>query len=206
MSTRKDKSIKSAGSAKSKFGVCDPKKKLRIFLSYGHDEYADIASHIKKDLESRGHEVWFDIDKLKVGEYWEDYIDNGIDWVGEKPDKGRIVLLMTPHSVRKPNGFCLNELARALDRQLYVTPVMVVQVKTPLCICRIQYLDLRDCLPIKKRTARYKQRFAQLIDALENKSLNFEGVQTRVRAVLNPLSYHADVALHLPHFTGRKFP
>ena len=41
--------------------------KRRIFLSYGHDEYATLAEQLKKDLQERGHEVWFDINRLKPG-------------------------------------------------------------------------------------------------------------------------------------------
>lgn len=186
-------------------GRCDAEKKLRIFLSYGHDEYTAIANRMKNDLECRGHEVWFDADKLKAGKVWEEYIEQGIDWVSEQPDKGRIVLLMTPHSVRRPNGFCLNELARALDRQLRVVPVMVVEVEPPLSICRVQWLDLQDCLPVKKRRKRYVYKFEQLVDALENDALDFEGIHCSVRAVLHPLCYRADIAHHLPRFTGREW-
>ena len=34
---------------------------LQIFLSYGHDAYADMAAQIKADFEAHGHLVWFDI-------------------------------------------------------------------------------------------------------------------------------------------------
>lgn len=43
----------------------------KIFISYGHDEYEELASKIKKDLEDLGHEVWFDRSKLKAGRDWE---------------------------------------------------------------------------------------------------------------------------------------
>ncbi len=33
------------------------KPKLRIFISYGHDEYAGLADRMKNDLEQRGHEA-----------------------------------------------------------------------------------------------------------------------------------------------------
>ena len=44
---------------------------MRIFLSYGHDNYALLASRIKRDLEALGHEVWFDVERLKPGGDWE---------------------------------------------------------------------------------------------------------------------------------------
>jgi hypothetical protein len=40
---------------------------LRIFLSYGRDEYAAFAERLKADLVERGHEVWFDKERLQEG-------------------------------------------------------------------------------------------------------------------------------------------
>ena len=97
---------------------------MRIFLSYGHDEYASLALRIKRDVEALGHEVWFDLGYLKVGSDWEQYIADGLDWVAAVPGTARFLLLMTPHSVRRPNGYCLNELARAFGRNLPIIPVM----------------------------------------------------------------------------------
>jgi transcription elongation factor Elf1 len=64
--------------------------KRRIFLSYGHDEYAALAEQLKKDLQERGHEVWFDLDRLKPGGDWERYIEEGIEWVSEFPGRGSL--------------------------------------------------------------------------------------------------------------------
>ena len=68
---------------------------LKIFLSYGHDQHAVDAERIKADLEQRGHSVWFDQERLKVGGDWEQYIEEGL----RECDK--VVLLMTPYSVRR---------------------------------------------------------------------------------------------------------
>jgi transposase-like protein len=40
-------------------------KKLRIFLSYGHDHNEELVRLIKTDLEKRGHDVWFDKNEIK---------------------------------------------------------------------------------------------------------------------------------------------
>ena len=110
---------------------------LRVFLSYGHDEYAPTAHRIRTFLEEQGHEVWFDRDRLTPGRDWEAVIEQGLDWAAAGPG-GRVVLVMTPHSVRRPDGFCLNEIARALERRLPIVPVMLVWVQPPLSISRIQ--------------------------------------------------------------------
>lgn len=175
----------------------------RIFLSYGHDEHAEVANRLKGDLEQRGHEVWFDAERLKVGGDWEAYIEEGLNWVAESPTVGRVVLLMTPHSVRRPDGFCLNEVARALMRHVSVVPVMVVWCEPPLSICRIQWLDMRDCVPVEKFGERYDAKLHQLIEAIEHDRLDVEGAQARLFTLLQPLSFDADLDWYLERFTGR---
>jgi hypothetical protein len=176
---------------------------MHIFLSYGHDEHASLAERMKRDLEGRGHEVWLDLDHLKPGGDWERYIDDGLNWASDAPDEGRFVLLMTPHSVRRPDGYCLNELARAWDRRLPIIPVMVVKVEPPLSICRLQYLDMRDCVPVDDPQSRYEWKFGQLLQAIEHNRLDGEGVQARLLNYLEPLPYEAEVSQHLLCFTGR---
>jgi WD40 repeat protein len=178
---------------------------VRIFLSYGHDEYASLARRIKVDLETRGHEVWFDADRLKPGRDWEQYIEEGIDWVSAVPDAGRFLLLMTPHSVRRPDGYCLNELARAYGRGLPILPVMVFRVEPPLSICRLQWLDMRSCFPVEEHTNQYLKQFDQLTTALRDKQVPFEGVQQRLLNYLQPINYDDDVDRHLSGFTGREW-
>ncbi|MBM3298437.1 MAG: toll/interleukin-1 receptor domain-containing protein [Deltaproteobacteria bacterium] len=181
-----------------------PPRKLRIFLSYGHDEHAELAIKIKDSLEERGHEVWFDEARLKSGRAWEQYIEDGLDWVAADQEIGRVVFMMTPHSVRRPDGFCLNELARAVDKGLAIIPVMVAWAEPPLSICRIQWLDMRDCVPLRQYAARFPDRFAHLVDALEN-AVDLEGAQSMLMSGLEPLPFDAELAMHQPRFTGREW-
>src|SRR4030081_2006579 len=90
----------------------------KIFLSYGHDRYAAEVLQIKADLEARGHEVWFDLERLRAGVDWDRYIEDGLRWCD------KVVVAMTPHSVRRSHGqpstsdgFCLNEIAKAFQVQ-----------------------------------------------------------------------------------------
>lgn len=175
----------------------------RIFLSYGHDEHVDLARALKRDLEAHGHEVWFDEDRLIAGADWEARIEQGLQWAASDPDGGRVVLLITPHSVRRPDGYCLNELARAISRGLPIVPLMAVWSEPPLSICRIQWLDLRDCLPLGAQPAAYQRRLGQLTTALAQDGTNFEGVQARLMALLDPLPFGAEINEHLARFTGR---
>lgn len=80
---------------------------MKIFLSYGHDRHAYLSERIKRDLEQDGHEVWFDKDMISASEDWEYSIEKGIkesEW---------LVLIMTEHSVRRPDGVCLDEVSHA---------------------------------------------------------------------------------------------
>ncbi|MBM4025289.1 MAG: NUDIX domain-containing protein [Planctomycetes bacterium] len=124
--------------------------------------------------------------------------------MAENPKKGRILFLMTPHSVRRPDGFCLNELAWALNRRLHVVPVMLVWCEPPLSICRLQWLDMQDCIPLRAQEQRYTARYPELLAALKRRPDRAEET-SRLLDVLQPLPFEADSLLHLPRFTGREW-
>ena len=179
-------------------------KPQRIFISYGHDEMSHLADRLKKDLSARGHEVWFDEDRIKPGGDWEQYIEEGLERVSEK-NNGCVIILMTPHSVRRPDGYCLNELARAIQRTIRIIPVMLLWCEPPLSICRIQWLDMQDCIPLEERYDRYGLKFAMLTEALEHNNLDFEGFHTFLLNLLKPLSFDAEIKYNLDMFTGRRW-
>jgi len=182
-----------------------PTRPLRVFLSYSHDPHAVLADRLRQDLEQRGHQVWFDRTKLRPGDDWETAIENGLEWVAEEPDGGVVILLMTPHSVRRPDGYCLNEVSFAVLRRIRIVPAMLVTVEPPLSITRMQWLDLRDCVPLAEREACYERKLPILLSALEKNALDFDGGQARLLRVLGPIDYQHDVDCHLPRFTGRKW-
>ena len=178
---------------------------VRIFLSYGNDDYASLALRIKCDLEALGHEVWFDVQRLKPGGDWERYIEEGLEFASKDNESGRFLLLMTPHSVRRPEGYCLNELARAYARNLPIIPVMVSTVEPPLSISRLQWLDMRECFRVEQHEEKYAKQLGLLAKALTEKQVPFEGVQQRLLNYLQPINYADDLARLLLRFTGREW-
>jgi hypothetical protein len=70
-------------------------------MSYGHDVYEELAIRLDADLRARGHHVWFDKRELLTGTEWSQEIEKGINWVSEGGELGWVLLLMTPHSVRR---------------------------------------------------------------------------------------------------------
>ncbi len=203
------------GETKSCGGLPVPAERRRhIFLSYGHDETAPAAERIaplperiKRDLEARGHEVWFDSDRLIPGDSWMPDIEKGLNDAAEDLTRGRFVLLMTPHSLR-PDGFCLNELAFALDLKLRVLPVLVTQCRPPICIYATQYLKMVDCVPCQEKQQQYQELFQKLAEALElstGENPKFDNLESELMNNLLLLDYRGDIKFHLPHFRGRQW-
>jgi hypothetical protein len=99
------------------------------------------------------HEVWFDLDRLKPGVDWAHYIEEGLAWIS-KDGNGRVVLIMTPYSVRRPDVFCLNELARAILKNLKIIPIMLVWCEPPLnksFLCLVRWFKIVTFLGPKVR-------------------------------------------------------
>lgn len=179
--------------------------KKSLFISYGRDQYAFVAERLNNDLSAMGYPVWFDKNKLKEGEDWEDYIESGIRMATQNRTRGRIVFIVTPHSARKPEGYCLNELAMALMRGARIIPVMLVESEVPLSIARIQYLDIRDCIGAdgKINEEIYQKHLKRLMEAIDHDRLNYEGVQSKLIHALEPLEFSVDILFLLQNFTGR---
>ena len=174
---------------------------MKIFISYGHDEHISFARSLAAALRERGDEVWFDEDQLKVGRPWEEYIERGLRWVAEVPE-GKMILIMTPHSVRRPDGFCLNELAYALDLNLEVLPIMLVWTTPPLSIYRYQWLDLTD----RTGESDFADDFRKIVSSMEKQELIQTGSHMfNLKNTLDPLDFTYDIKLYQPGFIGREW-
>ena len=178
-----------------------------MFISYGRDTYISIAKRLKLDLQSYGYNVWFDEYQLKVGADWEHYIESGINLIASDLLNGKLIYIMTPHSTRKPDGYCLNELAYAIRKNVSIIPVMLVQCEPPLSIARIQYLDIQDCIDndLNIKEPMYEKYLNRLIEAIEHNKLDFEGTQSRLLKELNPIKFDNDILLYLDGYVGRNW-
>ena len=155
---------------------------------------------LAKAFKEKEYDVWFDEDRLTGGVLWEDYIEEGLKWVAKDPD-GRMVLIMTPHSVRRPEGFCLNELAYALDLHLPILPIMLVWTTPPLSIYRYQWLDLTH----SKGDSSFIEDFKKILIAIECDTPYASEKDHRLERLLDPLDYSNDIALYQPSFIGREW-
>ena len=173
---------------------------MRIFISYGHDEHLSFARQLAEAFESRNYEVWFDETRLTGGKPWEEYIEKGLRWVAEDKN-GRMILIMTPHSVRRPNGYCLNELAYALDLHLPVLPIMLVWTTPPLSIYRYQWIDLTH----PDGNVSFADDFSKIIRAIEADNAPDIDESYHIKKCLDPLDYSNDMVLYQPLFVGREW-
>ena len=174
---------------------------MRIFISYGHDEHISFARKLHEALIARGDEVWFDEEKLKAGCRWEEYIENGLKWISNDTE-GKMILIMTPHSVRRPDGYCLNELAYALDLRLDILPIMLVWTTPPLSIYRYQWVDLTG----SKGDAQFADDISKIISSLENNvHIDDADQYYYLRNNLEPLDFLNDISLYQPDFIGREW-
>ncbi|KAF4318241.1 hypothetical protein G195_008530 [Phytophthora kernoviae 00238/432] len=124
-----------------------PSAPLKVFLSYGHDRFQALAFHLKAALQQRGHVVWLDTERLSAGLDWEEGIAGGLAWVRDAQQDGRVLLVMTPHALRRPDGYCLNEITRAAALRLGIFPVLVVESAPPPSIAMLPFFDMQDCVP-----------------------------------------------------------
>lgn len=179
---------------------------LRVFVSYGHDDYSPFAKELNRSLKRRGHKTFLDGEWLHEGKDWEMQLEKGLDFIAEDPENGRILLVITPYSVRRPDGYCLNEIAKALDKRMTIIPVMLVWAEMPLSIYRLQYLDLKKSADKDTITANFEADFAEICRVIETKDLlDTTGSMSSLKSALDPLDFSADLTLHQPWFTGREW-
>lgn len=175
---------------------------MNIFLSYGHDEYDRFAHHLKKDLELHGFKVWMDIDEIRGTADWEKAIENGIngaDW---------FVIMMTQHSCRRPDGVCLDEVSYARFLGKSIAPIMIENVRPPLCIARIQYIDMENYYKpgkVKFDEESYQDKLNTLIKILHGvEEISSEGEYEVLRSRLIPLDNDVYYEHFRHNFYGRE--
>ena len=175
---------------------------MNIFLSYGHDKFDKFALRLKQDLEKTGFQVWMDVDGIRGSSDWEIEIENGIsvsDW---------FVIIMTRHSCRRPDGVCLDEVSYARFLGKKIAPIMMENVRPPLCIARIQYIDMENHFDPEKEQFdedAYQKQFQTLLAVLSGAAhYGREGEYETLRSRLMPLDNDVYYEHFRQNFFGRE--
>jgi tetratricopeptide (TPR) repeat protein len=181
---------------------------MKIFFSYPHDANIPLVGMIRTDLEARGHEVWVDQTDIKAGDDWRGRITRGI------LDSERVVAFLSKHGTRDP-GVCLNEIAIALsekgDHLLSVLVEPEDVVRAPVSITHLQFLRMETWPELHARggddwTGWYRGKLDELLAVLENpRDATRDADLESLRQKLKPLSHYAEIARHIPTFTGREW-
>lgn len=168
--------------------------KKKVFISYGHDNCKDLAFLLCKKLKEQDYEPWVDTSELRSGEDWEFDIENGVK------ESDSFLALMTPYSMRRPDGFCLNELTLANILHKPIIPIMVRKVIPPLSIVRLQYFDFQvwEC-----SDDIFNSKFQKILDVVDRTELGFEGEYSFLLDKLSPIDFGAEIDKHIRNFYGR---
>ena len=190
------------------------KQKLRIFLSYGHDSNSELVERIKYDLETRGHDVWFDRNPEKEkgitpGDDWREAITKGII-------RSNLMLsFLSKHSTRDP-GVCLDELSIALGTNSGIVQTILVEaekeVLAPVSVSHLQWLDMHDWKDNWDSESKsplpngwYEEKLAQIIRVIESdNSYRFSGEIEELKNRLLPVTSDVRIGWLLEQgFEGR---
>lgn len=177
-------------------------KRKKLFISYGRNpaKFVNVIHRVKQDLEDKGYYVFIDSEGLKVQALWERILEEALEASDE------IVFFMTEHAVRRPDGFCFNELAYAQLFGKAITPVMMELVAPPLSICRVQWLDMLNLWDIngELNEKNYQYNLNRLFSVLDGTTtLSTEYVQTSLIKLLEPVDFSLDIVKHYHDFVGR---
>lgn len=151
-----------------------------IFISYGHDDHEEFIKLLARKLSDVGYEIWIDYNKLDGGSEWEERIEEGIK------NSNWIVVFMTQHAMRRPDGYCLDEISFARFLNKPILPIKLQEIAPPISIARIQWIDMSGCL---KHGEEYNEeyvnaKFKELMDILDG---------------VKQLEYNSDSQYHLMH-------
>ena len=116
---------------------------MKIFISYGHDDYAFLADMLYDRLsaitDERG-EKRFTVHKdnrgaIKEAQLWDRELESALS------DSEYVIFLMSSYSTRS-GSVCLDEIAYARNRGgINIIPVRLDNISSPLLICRLQYIN-----------------------------------------------------------------
>lgn len=180
--------------------------KMKIFVSYGHDEYTSFAFKLVDYLREKGFDVWIDVRDIHESSFWDEEIERGLMDVSAAGERGKFVLIMTPKSIGRPGGFCLNEIAMALDKKINILPLMLKQATPPIFIYRIQYLDCQNCMIGNTLNEDLcKSVFERIERNIQEYSLDTSGSYSSLRAHLSPIDFSSDINHFQRSFVGRSW-
>jgi hypothetical protein len=156
--TELQKRLDEAGGVAREASAAGPR--VRVFVSYAKEDGA-LAGALFSALREAGLDPWLDAEGLRHGENWDRTIQE------ELKEVDFVLLLVTPHLVRKTVGYVNVEIEAALQRAKYYrgTPFLI-----PLMSDRLQpgerIPELRELNEMAFREAHLRDDIADLAKQL----------------------------------------
>jgi TIR domain len=113
-------------------------KKSQIFISYARSDKV-IAEQLTRSFKQQGLSVWLDYESLKPGSSWQDELENAL----RRADI--FVVVLSEDSVK--SNWVNAEIGFALGQKKKIVPILVDNVRLPLNLTKLQYIDARKLNP-----------------------------------------------------------
>ncbi len=172
----------------------------KIMISYGRKDAEIFAQELKDFLVGQGHKVWIDKSKeedsgIRGGSVWETEIEEAIK------DNNIVIAILSPHAIRRPDGVCLDEISMARFEKKFIIPLMYKEVKPPLCIFRLDWIDF---LRSETQASVRDGGLEKLSRSIENNKLDYEG-KNKAFSALKSINFDSRLTGLRKEFIGRRW-
>lgn len=183
-------------------------KRIYIFISYGHDKYANRTRALYEQLQQNDENfvIWWD-DKLEISEDWIIEIEKNLNNLIVNSSDSSFIYVITPYSSNvERDNFCIKEIVKALGNNVRVIPVRLAEAPMPLLLGNIQWIDFTD-IDMNNGNAEFINRTEKLCEIIRNpkKELPKDGKQAILRSKLEPCSFTLELKKHLANYEARQW-
>lgn len=180
---------------------------IYIFISYGHDKYADRTRMFYEQLckSDENFAIWWD-NKLEVSDDWIIEIEKHLNRLIENNPDSCFIYVITPYSANTiRDNFCIKEIVKALGNNIRVIPVKLADAPLPLLLGNIQWLDFSD-INIVSDNPEFVNRMENLSKIIkEHKKLSGDGKQAVLMSKLEPCTFSLELHKHLKNYETRQW-
>ena len=182
-------------------------KHIYIFISYGHDKYANYTRTLYEQLQQNDENfvIWWD-DKLEISEDWIVEIERNLNNLIVNKSNSSFIYVITPYSANiERDNFCIKEIVKALGNNVRVIPVKLAEAPMPLLLGNIQWIDFSD-ISVNPENVEFTNRIQTLCEIIRNrKEPSNDGKQAMLMNKLEPCSFTLELNKHLANYEPRQW-
>jgi small GTP-binding protein len=107
----------------------------KAFFSYSREDSA-FALRLGRDLRDAGAPVWLDQIDIEPGQRWDRSVEKALGLCTQ------MLIILSPSSIASDN--VMDEVSYALERNIFIIPVLYRDCDIPFRLRRLQYIDFRS--------------------------------------------------------------